>query len=719
MASNPRFVVRLWLASMGLLWALGLSPTAAEVPLQPPLFRLGTAPLRPKRPHDQLAAFSPAEPLIAVTNGAGEVELWDTRTWTLRKTIQTPESPMLEPRRPILSLAFSGDGKLLAFQDTDVLTMVDVTTGNFLWTKGSFFDPIFGGKLVFSPDGTLLYTGGTLLKARTGEGIRATRFGDHDVAAIRPDNQAILLIENRNLVLGDLRTGTVVRKAMTEEPIESIGYSTTRQAWLVTHRNGKSWLRSGETLEIIRAFDPPDDCLTVYLSKDDKLVQVPRLRRRRSVSLDSDKIVEGDPLPATPYYPQLSYDGALALRREHDFLAVYECVTGSRILPTSLQHPFLQLPSDSTVPVLTNGQAAWSVEKGELLASVDDALRSEKLANAAKQRLQATIAFDRHFVPWSVVLAPSGALAIDSFVLLRRGNTKDDFFIELGAKGRDLHAGPLGDVSIVTEDRRLLFVDVATHGISGERSGFRPPEFLSLGTFHYARDLDWLFCHSDAAAFLIRSDSKPVLLCRSEGLNDRPIRKTSADGGRVAMSGRHSPSVAVFDPRKAELLTQIPNEGRRAIEALDIASDSVAIVRSIEDKVGRPQQELRVYALSGKLLYAAPPLGETIYAVHWDGVACHLITSSGLRNLNTGTLLENKAPVTAGAFFGDIALLGTQQGEIIMVRRSNTKQEWRFRLESIAIEGLGINMLSSRILCRLADGSVAVFPLPALSTPAR
>jgi WD40 repeat protein/class 3 adenylate cyclase len=129
-------------------------------------------------------AFSPNGKTIAAGDTSGAIYIWDATSGKLtRAPIKTPIDPALPPPPPgsslpgtlgIMGLAFSPDSqKLAAGHDTNA-TVYSLPSGRPLYTVDVDGDYGHASAVAFSPDGSLLATGG---------GIGEVRFWDADTGA--------------------------------------------------------------------------------------------------------------------------------------------------------------------------------------------------------------------------------------------------------------------------------------------------------------------------------------------------------------------------------------------------------------------------------------------------------------------------------------------------------------------------------------------------------
>ena len=115
-------------------------------------------------------AFSPDGATIAsaetLSPGEEAIRLWDTKTGTLHKTLANLINPIRGQRLPVISIAFSPDGKTVASLDVSSdVQLWDVETRKHNTTLKANLEDIYGyygenSAIAFSPDGTTLVSTG-------------------------------------------------------------------------------------------------------------------------------------------------------------------------------------------------------------------------------------------------------------------------------------------------------------------------------------------------------------------------------------------------------------------------------------------------------------------------------------------------------------------------------------------------------------------------------
>lgn len=157
----------------------------------------------PGQPSDvYLLALSCDAKTLAVALTDGSASLWDVPQGKQRSIIPLP-------RKPVRSLAFSPDGKLLAFGGDRILFTWDVAENKPLWTAENQTGPI--RCVAFSPDGRFLASGGelrewdgrgkkgpylpsevVLWEANTGKKVQTLGDFDREVSALAFDDHGTL-----------------------------------------------------------------------------------------------------------------------------------------------------------------------------------------------------------------------------------------------------------------------------------------------------------------------------------------------------------------------------------------------------------------------------------------------------------------------------------------------------------------------------------------------
>jgi serine/threonine protein kinase len=96
--------------------------------------------------------FSPDGKTVASGSGDKTIKLWDTQTGSLKQTLTGTEHP-----NGVISPAFSPDGKTLASDDDDKVRLWDAQTGALRQTLSGHTDSVFS--IAFSPDGITVASG--------------------------------------------------------------------------------------------------------------------------------------------------------------------------------------------------------------------------------------------------------------------------------------------------------------------------------------------------------------------------------------------------------------------------------------------------------------------------------------------------------------------------------------------------------------------------------
>jgi WD40 repeat protein len=179
-------------------------------PLPPgAIARLGTIRLRDPAVLHALV-FSPDGKSLA--SAAGSVRVWETATGRELRHL-----PAAVSNYPITSLAYSPDGKLLAYGGVDeTARVVEAATGKEVHQFGGLSD--LSGGVAFSPDATRLAFGGrdTLIRVRdltTGKALHARdgQSSGTESLAYTPDGKALVAYGRGKCRLVDATTGKEIR----------------------------------------------------------------------------------------------------------------------------------------------------------------------------------------------------------------------------------------------------------------------------------------------------------------------------------------------------------------------------------------------------------------------------------------------------------------------------------------------------------------------------
>jgi RNA polymerase sigma factor (sigma-70 family) len=190
-----------------------LNATLADSPNGLPPGLLPSHPPVPERPFAPEAAFSPDGGLLAATDGADDLKLWDLASGEekISRSVDSDEG--------VVRVAFAPDGKRLATAGRDgKARLLDAPGGKEIRQYEGHKGAVTA--LAFSPDGALLATGGAdaavrLWKVETGETVRklAAHRGAVRVVVFSADGKrAASAGEDGAVVVWDVSSGDEVRR---------------------------------------------------------------------------------------------------------------------------------------------------------------------------------------------------------------------------------------------------------------------------------------------------------------------------------------------------------------------------------------------------------------------------------------------------------------------------------------------------------------------------
>lgn len=204
------------------------------------------SPAQPGDPKDARAqrswtaslSFSPDANVLAVAGNAGEIALWDTRTWDKQGALQHPQTS-------VRGLAFSPDGSWLAAgSENGQLTLWQVGSDlSYAFTFQAHSEAI--RNVSYSPDGALLFTtsengSARAWDARTGQALTET-LGTHTSPLQR------LASGPNTLVTGSAEGSVVIWNTAPQSPLGRALTAHTHKIEAIAFKPGSNTFVTGST----------------------------------------------------------------------------------------------------------------------------------------------------------------------------------------------------------------------------------------------------------------------------------------------------------------------------------------------------------------------------------------------------------------------------------------------------------------------------------------